>query len=96
MKKFLILALTLSSLQAFANPTEPDFQEMKTNIVNHFDKKIAQLQEGKTCVSAAKDKEGLKACRMKMRDSHKAMKKDWEAKRDEFRAKKEKNKNTKK
>lgn len=49
------------------------FEERKQKWVVELDEKIKALQEVKTCVSAAKDHEGMKACHeaaAKMRKQH--------------------------
>lgn len=77
MKLLLALVLTLGSLGAFADHHEEDgktFEESKTKMTSHLDKKIENLQAAKSCVSAAKDKEGLKACHKQLKDKHKEMK----------------------
>ena len=57
------------------------FEEHKTMMTQKIDKKIANLNEAKTCVQGAKDKEALKACHEKMREQKKEMKKEWKDKK---------------
>ena len=50
-------------------PTVPGqtFEQRQANILKMMDERIAGLQEGKTCVQAAKNDDDLKACREKQR-----------------------------
>ena len=75
MKKTVIAAALLSL--AFAVPTfaveggQPStapgqtFEQRQAHILKMIDERIASLQEGKTCVQAAKKDNDLKACREK-------------------------------
>lgn len=74
----LSLAFTVPALAADGGkpPTVPGqtFEQRQANILKMMDERIAHLQEGKTCIQAAKNDEDLKACREKhmseMRDKH--------------------------
>lgn len=84
MKTLLVAALMIGSFNVFADHHENDgktFEEKKSMMLSHIDKKIAHMNEKKSCVQAAKDKEGLKACREKMKEHHKEMKKEWKDKK---------------
>jgi len=41
------------------------FEQRQANVLKMIDERIASLQEGKTCVQAAKSDDDLKACREK-------------------------------
>lgn len=41
------------------------FEQRQANILKMMDERIVSLQEGKTCIQAAKSDEELKACRKK-------------------------------
>lgn len=78
MKLKLSILVLLFGLNAFA---QGDINAMKTEANARLDKRIASLQEAKTCISAAADKEAMKAChanlkedRMEMKEAHKAAK----------------------
>lgn len=86
MKTLLVSVLMFSSL-AFADQKEEKFQEVKSNLTSHLDQRIAHLQEVKSCVSAAKDRDALKACRKKMKEVRKEMKSNWKEKREERKTK---------
>ena len=49
------------------SPTVPGqtFEQRQSNILKMIDERIAGMQEGKTCVQAAKSDDDLKACREK-------------------------------
>jgi hypothetical protein len=68
MKRTLFAALTIFtaalSHQAFA---EDEFAAHKTEILAEIDGRIQKMQEHKSCVSAATNKEALMACRSTMK-----------------------------
>jgi len=82
MKRALISAAVLSlafAVPAFAadQPQKapvPTFEQRQANILKMIDERITSLQEGKTCIQAAKNDDDLKACRQKnmaeMREKH--------------------------
>jgi hypothetical protein len=88
MKRTLIAAALLSlafAVPALANeegqpPAVPGqtFEQRQANILKMMDERIAAMQEGKTCIQAAKNDEDLKACGKKhmaeMREKHGDMK----------------------
>ena len=47
--------------------TEPNFEQLKAEIINRIDQRIARNQEEKSCVQSAKSHEDLKACREKVK-----------------------------
>lgn len=75
MKRTLIAAALISlafAAFAFANeggqpPTVPGqtFEQRQANILKMMDERIAGIQEGKTCIQAAKNDDDLKVCRKK-------------------------------
>ncbi len=79
MKKNLFLILTLASFSVFADPKvdknkEEKIEEVRSKIVENLDKRIKQLQETKTCISSAKNRDDIRKCREKNREERKAMK----------------------
>lgn len=95
MKKLLVTGLCLFSLAAFADHHEEDdkgktFEEKKANMLQHIDKRISNMNEMKSCVSAAADKDALKACREKMKEYREDMKDKWQEKKKEWKDKKKK------
>ncbi len=73
MKTLLVLVLAFGSLLSFAEKPKDDgkFEERKAKLSTHLDKRIAALQESKSCISNAKDDKGLKACHEKMKEHRK-------------------------
>ena len=75
MKRTLIAAVLISlafAVPALAAvdgqpPTVPGktFEQRQANILKMMDERIAGIQEGKTCVEAAKNDDDLRACREK-------------------------------
>ncbi len=63
----LLLALAASAFAADVkqppNPSGQTFEQRQAQILKMFDERIAGLQEGKTCVQAAKNDDELRACR---------------------------------
>ena len=57
------------------------FEEKKSKMLEHFEKRISHLNEGKSCVSSATDEAALKACHQKMKGLREEMKKAWKAKK---------------
>ena len=84
MKRTLIAAALLSlacavpalAAEGAGQPPVPGqtFEQRQANILKMMDERIAGLQDGKTCIQAAKNDEDLKACRIKhmseMREKH--------------------------
>jgi 3-keto-L-gulonate-6-phosphate decarboxylase len=73
MKAIAHLALA-AGLVLFTGPVFADhhegknFEEHKANMVKELDERLASLNAHKTCVSAAKDHEAMKACHEKMKE----------------------------
>lgn len=94
MKKILLMSLCLVSLSAFSDDDMKDdgkpFEEKKAMMLTKIDERIAKMNEHKSCVQAAADKEAMKACHQKMKEHRKEMKEDWKAKKEEWKANKKK------
>lgn len=98
MKFLLVLTLCLGSVGAFADEhmEGKTFEEKKARFTQHLDERLAHVNEAKSCVAAATDEAGLKACKEKMRAHGKEMRNQWKAKKEEMKAKKEETKANKK
>ena len=79
------------------------FQEAKTDMLSNIEARMGNLNEAKSCVSAATDGAGLKACHEKIQAANRELKeeikgqrKDLRAKRDEWKEKKKAEKTAKK
>jgi hypothetical protein len=83
--KMLSIFICLFSLTAWADHHEEKggktFEEKKAKMLENYDKRISKFNEGKSCVSSAKDEDGLKACHQKMKSHREEMKKAWKAKK---------------
>ncbi len=53
-----------------------NFEKHKAAAMEHVDKRLAALQEHKSCVTSAKDMAGMKACQAKMKDFRMDMRED--------------------
>jgi len=93
MKVFVaVLFLLLSvGVQAEEKGSGEKFQKAKSMMLEKIEKRISNLQDVKSCVSSASNKEALKECRKKMK-AHKAemkeQRKEWKKKKKERRKKK--------
>lgn len=71
-KVILVLVVFMGSV-AFADHHEEmkgeKFETQKAKVLEKIDKRIKAMNEHKSCVSAAKDKAALKACRGKMKET---------------------------
>lgn len=65
---FSSLAFLLVSTAIFADDDKGDFNTHKTEILSHIDEKVQKMQEHKSCVQAAQDKEALKKCKESMHE----------------------------
>lgn len=94
--KFMTMALLALSFSAFAEGDGEMFKKHKDMVVANMEKRIGILQESKSCISAATNKDQLHACRQKMKESMKGIKDDSKearaAMKAEFKANKEKKK----
>lgn len=96
MKKLLI-GLTILSTVAIAHNHDEEmsaekFAKFKERALENIDKRIAQMQSTRSCISSASDKEALKECRKDMKENRqewKEKRKEWKAKRKEKRQNKE-------
>lgn len=69
MKILLLGSLIVISLSAIADDKKDDgFAAHKTEALAGLDKRISAMQEHKTCVTAANDKDAMKVCHEKMKD----------------------------
>lgn len=91
----LVLFIMTISLFAFAEGQEREakkaelFSKIKSKALENIDKRISQMQENRSCISAAQNKEDMKACRSKMKE-HKS---EWREKRKEMKEKRKSRKN---
>ncbi len=94
MKKILLAITCLSSLSVFADDAMKDdgknFEEKKSMMLSFVEQRIANLNEHKTCIQAASDKEALKACHVKFKDEREELKTGLKNKREEWKANKKK------
>lgn len=76
----LAFAVPVLATEGGQPPTVPGqtFEQRQANILKMMDERIAGIQEGKTCIQAAKNDDDLKACRKKhmseMQEKHGDMK----------------------
>ena len=77
MKSILAVAFCLVSSAVFAqdqqNNKEQSLQEQKAFITQILDKRIAALNEKKSCVSSAGDREALQRCHEELKDDRQAI-----------------------
>ncbi len=93
--KFLTAAIIAFSATAFAGHHEHKMEEMKKMpfeqhkqmMQEKLDKKAAMVEEGKTCVNNAKDKDALMDCHEKMMDEKHAMKEEMKSKMKDMKKK---------
>jgi hypothetical protein len=92
MKSLLLVSLLALSTHVMADQHEKEMnvEEVKQKMLTHIDKRISAMQEHRSCVSSAKDKEALKACRNKMKSHRDAMKEEHMKMRGEMKGKKDK------
>jgi hypothetical protein len=64
--KILILSALLLSVVARAE--NEDFAKHKTEVMAHVEERMQKLQELKSCVNSAADKEAMKACHKDMKE----------------------------
>ncbi|MCM2281724.1 MAG: hypothetical protein NDI61_07745 [Bdellovibrionaceae bacterium] len=97
-------ALIFSSSLAFAEetaaPAADMFNEMKTSFLSMLDERITNLNEAKTCVSSATNREEMKKChsalkqdRMEMLEKMKAAREERRERRKEMREQRREEKN---
>ncbi len=83
MKSLILCSILFTSLSTFA---EADIEKVKTEATARMDKRIAMLQEAKTCVAAATTKEAVRTCQKNLREDHNEMKNEMKGKREGFKA----------
>lgn len=85
----LILTTTFSSYAADtdrAAKKKERFTQVKSMALANIDKRASALQETKSCISGANDKEALKNCRQQAKQRNKAFKDEMNQKRQQMRA----------
>jgi hypothetical protein len=92
--KMLTLFAMLFSVTAFAAKGE-NFEENKAKAIARLDQRISMLQEAKTCISSAADKDALKACHKKHKESRQAFADDRKEKKEARKAKRAERKKNK-
>lgn len=80
MKKLLCVLVAAFSLTAFAAKTEK-FEARKKTLIEHVSKRIAVLNEQKTCLTNAKAQADIKKCHQDSRTKMKAMSSERKASR---------------
>ena len=73
MKTFIVITILLTATAAFSTDQPPqgqglNFDQVKSNVINRINARIAHNQEELSCVQAAKNHADLKACRDKFRE----------------------------
>lgn len=68
--KYFVIFIALVTLQAFGEAEKKDdgFEANKAKIIEILDKRLASIEEEKKCITLAKTKDDLKACRAKMKE----------------------------
>lgn len=67
MKSLIVIAVLMVTSSVYA---QEDIATAKSEMSAHLDKRIANLQEAKTCVSGAQSKEDLKKCHHALKEDH--------------------------
>jgi hypothetical protein len=65
MKMVMLSFFLVMSVPVFANEKTENLYEVKAKLTERLEKRIAQLQETKSCIASATTKEDLKKCREK-------------------------------
>ncbi len=82
MKTWLVvIGLCLFSSLVIADQKAEKLDEVKAKITSNLDERISQLQKMKSCVSSAKDRAALKACREDMKSFRQERRAERKAKR---------------
>ncbi|MFY7994643.1 MAG: hypothetical protein ACOVP4_15195 [Bacteriovoracaceae bacterium] len=74
--KFMSLVLLVFSFSVFAEGDGEMFQKGKAMMLSNMDKRISILQESKSCISSASNRDQMKACRDQMKAKMKEIKED--------------------
>jgi hypothetical protein len=94
--KFLVL-MALVSTSVFAqnatttNNQAANLEQVKQMQLAHMDKRIAIIQEGKTCVQSATTRDAVKACHQQMKQKREALKGEMKSTREQWKAQKKAN-----
>lgn len=72
------------------------FQEAKANMLSSIESRMSNLNDAKSCVNAATDGAGLKACHEKMQAANRELKEEMKGKRKELKEKRDEWKEKKK
>lgn len=86
----LICALTFGASVQAHNHEDKDgkgFEAHKAEALKGIDDRLAKLNEHKTCVTAAADKEAFKKCHESMKEFRHDKKEEWKEKREEMKEK---------
>lgn len=92
--KYLSVALLVLSFNVFADHHEgkksENFEEAKKHVLSNMDQRIQSLQEAKTCVSSATNRDAMKVCRSKIKEMNGSIKEGNKAWREERKSKRKK------
>jgi hypothetical protein len=88
--KLLLLSITLVSMSYLAVADDSKkaerFNERKAHALENVEKRITILSTFKTCISAAQNKDAVKACRKANKSSMKSLKEAGKAYREKMKA----------
>ena len=94
MKKILFVITCFTAFTVFAYDVMKDdgksFEEKKSMMLSFIDQRIANLNEHKSCIQSAVDKEALKVCHAKFKEEREELKTNMKNKREEWKANKKK------
>ena len=93
--KLITLVFGLISFSAFAEDKQ-FFEKMKAMKLANIEKRIAYINELKSCVTSAADKEAMKVCNEKHNSDMKALHSDRNEMREQFKQERKVRKETKK
>lgn len=82
--KLLVSALMLTTTLAFAQnekPNKPTVEQQKAKILEGIEKRASILNEFKSCVTSASDRDALKTCRETHKKANQELRKDRKARR---------------
>ena len=88
--KFIIALIATFSLSSFADHHEEKFAEMKAKGLANIDKRISSLQQLKSCLSSASEKEAARKCRKENRARMENLRQDFRAGKKRWRKNKQK------
>lgn len=91
MKMMILIGALMLGTQAQADMHEAKdgkgFEAHKAEALKGIDERLAKLNEHKTCVTAAADKEAFKKCHESMKEFRHDKKEEWKEKREEMKEK---------